>query len=128
MFVLQNFPRAPLDLPDLGARGASEGAGLIQFDLLMMATETGQRLSCSLAYNADLFNGSTIKRLLARFENLLRTLAENPDQRLSEIRLMDDTETKGVKPEDFSDIDLSHEEFENLLAEISHNSACIELQ
>ena len=43
-------------------------------------------------YNSDLFDEATMKRLLEHFANLLRGVAANPAQRLSELPLLGEAE------------------------------------
>ena len=47
----------------------------------------GDRLSALLRYRADLFEPATAKELLAQLEAILRRMVEEPDQKLSALRL-----------------------------------------
>jgi amino acid adenylation domain-containing protein len=58
------------------------------FDLTLSVTERGNELDCALQYNADLFNASTVARLVGSYEKLIAGILANPKQRVSEIPLL----------------------------------------
>ncbi len=75
-----------IDLP-------SHAAGaLYDLNFYMVERPDGWRFSCE--YNASLFNGSSVERLLLHLENLFTALAEKPNQRLSQLPLMAADETR----------------------------------
>jgi non-ribosomal peptide synthetase component F len=59
-----------------------------KFDLSLFTTDAGGGLYSWLAYNSDLFDQSTVARMLKHFHALLEDIAANPDARLSELSLM----------------------------------------
>nr|QEO74680.1 condensation domain-containing protein [uncultured bacterium] len=59
-----------------------------KFDLSLFMTETETGLYSWFEYNSDLFDGSTVARMLQHFHTLLEEIAANPDARLSELSLM----------------------------------------
>jgi amino acid adenylation domain-containing protein len=97
MMVFQNAPTAAkegfevpgLHLNSLGARSATT-----QFDLTLAGTDTAQGLVISVEYQADLYNDSTITRLLEHFQCLLQGIVSRPAQRLSELPLMSEQERR----------------------------------
>ena len=60
-----------------------------QFDLTLTAgeAESGQ-LRCSVQYNTALFEEATIERMLGHYEELLRSVARDPQQRVSRLSLL----------------------------------------
>ncbi|MFZ0749406.1 MAG: hypothetical protein WAM70_08620, partial [Pyrinomonadaceae bacterium] len=54
-----------------------------QLDLILRLTESGQSILGSLEYRTDLFDTSTISRMLRTFGRLLDELIMQPDARLS---------------------------------------------
>lgn len=58
------------------------------FDLLLSLVDAGGRLGGSLQYNADLFEASTIERMLGHYLTLLQSIADSPQQRVSELTLL----------------------------------------
>ncbi|MEP6703342.1 MAG: condensation domain-containing protein, partial [Acidobacteriota bacterium] len=88
MFVLQNQPKATLDLPALKIASLEREMDSSKFDLTLYMSEDGDGLSCWLEYNSGLFAASTIERLLGHYEVLLDSAVANPDRRLSELPLL----------------------------------------
>ncbi len=83
MFAFNNVPSLSLNLPNLKLSLLQVYTGTSVFDFSLYMTATEQGLTGSLRYNSDLFNRSTMKRLLGHFEALLRQVVERPDDRLS---------------------------------------------
>lgn len=97
MFALQNMPAS--------AEGAASrltwmkldtGGVTSQFDLSLIMAESEAELVGAFEYNTDLFAGSTITRALCHFQTLLAGIAAAPDQRLSCLPLMNETERATV--------------------------------
>jgi amino acid adenylation domain-containing protein len=61
-------------------------------ELSFTITEQNDELICSMDFNTDLFNSDTIQRLLTHFLNLLQACIDNPQQLISEIKLLPETE------------------------------------
>jgi surfactin family lipopeptide synthetase A len=92
MFALQN---APMNLPILAGLNVSPvelGAETAKFDLTLSLKEAAGSLTATLEYNTDLFEHATISRMLGHFQTLLEGLVTNPDQRLSELPILTETE------------------------------------
>ena len=92
MFVLQNLSWQPLELSGLTLKPMLVHNGAAKFDLTLMMWETTQGLSGLLEYNIDLFDASTISRILGHFQTLLEGIVANPDQRLSDLPLLTSAE------------------------------------
>ena len=88
MFILQNASRETLDLPDLTIEPLHINTDTAKLDLLLSMTETDDGLKGQLEYNTDLFDASTIRRMLGHFQTLLANVVANPDQSLSTLSLM----------------------------------------
>jgi amino acid adenylation domain-containing protein len=103
MFVLQQAP-AFAD-PSLVAFALGEEGGrlrlgpltlesarleqrLAQFDLTMAAAPIGGELIVSLQYNTDLFDATTIQRMLGHFRTLLGGILNRPDGAVSTLPLL----------------------------------------
>ena len=54
--------------------------------------ELGETLRGSLEYNRDLFEAESITRLISHFERLLESIASDPQQRVSELEMFDESE------------------------------------
>jgi len=86
LFVMHNFPGSggPGAIPDLvGLK--PEAVGL---ELCLFVWEKGESLEGVVKYNAELFDASTIERLLRHYETLLKSVAVNPDQLIGTLPLL----------------------------------------
>jgi amino acid adenylation domain-containing protein len=92
MFILQNAPMEPLELPGLNSSLLEVDTGTARFDLTLSMGENEQGLIGSLVYNTDLFDVATISRMAGHFQTLLAGIVTNLQQRLSELPLLTDAE------------------------------------
>ncbi len=92
MFVLQNAPAAVPELPGLTVTPAEVETGTAKFELTLSLTKTGQEMSGALEYNTDMFDAATIIRMAGHFQTLLEAIASDPDQRISDMPLLTETE------------------------------------
>lgn len=65
-----------------------------KFDLRVDLWNAVEGLGGQLEYSIDLFEASTIERMVTHFQTLLEAIAENPDRRLSELRLITEPERR----------------------------------
>ena len=87
-FQVLNIPQSPLELPGITLHPLSFTARSAKFDLDFALTDAADRLSGVLAYNADLFDATTMERFLAHLEQLLLGAMDDPARRLSELPLL----------------------------------------
>jgi amino acid adenylation domain-containing protein len=92
-FVLQNTPARRLELPGLtvSAEGLNQPATRVDLEFHLLKSSEG--FKGYLIYSTDLFDETTIDRMAARFEILLRAAVTNPDARLSELPLLTEAES-----------------------------------
>ncbi|GHG84282.1 non-ribosomal peptide synthetase [Comamonas sp. JC664] len=89
MLVLQNTPTPPSDLGALRMESFSvAGEAFAQFDLTLWFSEEAGGLQGIWEYNRDLFDASTVDRMVAHFQTLLAGIAANPGQRLLDLPLL----------------------------------------
>ena len=88
MFVLQNAPMAPTNLPQLRLQPIEVDTGTSKFDLTLSMMETADGLRAAMEYNADLFEPGTVARILGCFQTLLESIVENPDQPIARLALL----------------------------------------
>jgi amino acid adenylation domain-containing protein len=110
MFVFHNAPAAPLEFQGLSVSPVTSASDTAKFDLTLSIREENGGLGVHLQYNTDLFDGSTVDRLLSHFENLLQGIVADPDRRLSDFSILTQDEqhqllvewndTKGDFPKD----------------------------
>ncbi|HEY0605391.1 MAG TPA: amino acid adenylation domain-containing protein, partial [Herpetosiphonaceae bacterium] len=92
MFVLQNAPMPPLELPNLTLRPLKFGGGTAKLDLDFAMIEEADGLSGLLEYNTDIFSAATIRRMLDHFQVLLAAIVADPDQRIDLLPLLTEAE------------------------------------
>ncbi|MGB8494244.1 MAG: amino acid adenylation domain-containing protein, partial [Candidatus Acidiferrum sp.] len=92
MFALQNAPLRPLELPGLTLSPVEGDSETAHFDLTLQIVDTEQELTAAFVYNIDLFEAGTIARMLANFQTLLEAIVADPEQRLSDLPLLTETE------------------------------------
>ncbi|HKI02159.1 MAG TPA: non-ribosomal peptide synthase/polyketide synthase, partial [Thermoanaerobaculia bacterium] len=88
MFAMQNAPTGSLSLPGLTLRPFATEIGTAKFDLTLNAVERGGGLAGSLEYNTDLFDRSTIDRMLGHFVRLLEAVAAEPGASVADLPLL----------------------------------------
>jgi amino acid adenylation domain-containing protein len=92
VFVFQNTRRKALALSDLTVDPIEFDSGTTLFDLTLSVEEAEQGFRGSIEYNTDLFNAGTIARMAEYFQTLLKGIAANPEQRLSQLPLLTEGE------------------------------------
>jgi hypothetical protein len=96
MFVMQPSLVPALDLPGLTARPLDVDVGTCHFDLSVHATERPDGVALRAEYAVDLFDRSTVERLLAHYETLLAGAAADPDRPLGGVPLLDAAERRRI--------------------------------
>jgi aspartate racemase len=87
-FALQNTPETELRLPGLESERLPLHNGTAKFDLSLSLTEIRGELHGLLEYSTDLFERSTIERMVGHLQTLLEGIVENPKCCLSELPLL----------------------------------------
>jgi amino acid adenylation domain-containing protein/thioester reductase-like protein len=85
---------AHMELGSLTLESIALGGEPAQFDLTMMMAETEQGLAAALQYNTDLFDASTIQRMLEHFRSLLQEIVSDPVKPVSAYSLLGEQEQK----------------------------------
>src|SRR6185503_3100818 len=86
------FPTGALDLQELTFTPLDVEKNTATFDLTLAMTDVGDHLGGLLQYSTELFDESTVKRMLKHYETLLESIVANPERRISELTLLDETE------------------------------------
>ncbi|GAB1543929.1 hypothetical protein NUACC21_66050 [Scytonema sp. NUACC21] len=92
MFVLQNAPIEVLDLPGLTMTPLELPQTFAQFDLNLSLIEANTELMGMWKYNSDLFEASTIRRMMGHFQMLLEGILADPDVRVAQLPLLTEQE------------------------------------
>jgi len=88
MFGMQNVPRDTPSLSGLSITRMSLPSVTAKFDLTLFISETATGLNCWLEYNTDLFEETTISRMLRHFEHLLEAIVADPDRPILRLPLL----------------------------------------
>lgn len=94
MFALQNAANETWNLPGLTIEEMSWELEPARFDLEVHLSEVNDGIAGFCCYNIDLFDGSTIARLLQHFQNILRAIIANPQESVSLLPLLSEQEQK----------------------------------
>ncbi len=95
MFSLQNAGKE-IEIPGLTVNGVRISREAAHFDLSLSAAAKSDGLSCTLEYRRELFDASTVRRMLKHLEMLLEGIAADPDRRLSQLPLLTPSERHQV--------------------------------
>lgn len=87
-FAWQNAFDMAINLPDLQAMLYPLQSSVAKFDLTFYMQETQQTVTGLVEYNVDLFDKSTIERLIANFTTLLNSIANNPHEKIASLPLL----------------------------------------
>ncbi|MDJ0702182.1 MAG: amino acid adenylation domain-containing protein [Leptolyngbyaceae cyanobacterium MO_188.B28] len=132
MFVLQNIPRDKYELPGGLSISTVQAEELIgKFDLTLRLSETETGLRGFWEYNSDLFDASTIARMVNHFQTLLEGIVVNPRQNISNLSLMTPTEQHRLLVEwnntqlDYPNNQCIHQLFEEQVDKTPHAIAAV---
>jgi len=95
MFTFQNIPKQVFEIPGLSIKEIAFEAGIAKFDLSAEVWED-REFHCQFEYRTDLFEQSTMRRMLGHFQTLLHAAFDNPDLRLAELPMMNAQERAQV--------------------------------
>ncbi|MCP4655645.1 MAG: amino acid adenylation domain-containing protein, partial [bacterium] len=81
-----------IELGDLVLESYPLAQQTVWYDFELQLVEAGESLSGAIQYNADLFDPSTIDRMIGHYRQILGDLVEYPDHRLDELPALPRTE------------------------------------
>ena len=96
MFVLQNTTLSALELPGLEVRPAAFGSRSADFDLTLFVADESEGLIGGIHYNPDLFDDTTMKRMVSHFEVLLTHIVSDPDTSVGQLSVLTEQERQQV--------------------------------
>ncbi len=102
MLILQNAPMKGTQVGDLAFEQINVDMGTSTHDLTFSITEGRNGLTIDVEFNTDLFERSTIKRLLRHYRQLFEALTADPDQRVLNVNFLSADEIKQIV-EDWND-------------------------
>lgn len=135
MFALQNAPlhgpQPELKLDGIEVEAMEVDQQFIRLDLEMHLWETDIGLKGMLFYNTDLFSRETAEKMCGRYRNILTMMAVDPEQRISGLPWLDETErhlittTWNANARPYSDTATIHEQFHSLAVTAPEKTAII---
>jgi len=88
VFALQNAPTAPWDFPGVRVQDMPSGLDSVRVDLELYLWDVPEGLGGFCSYNRDLFDGTTIARMMQNFVTLLGAIVDNPQQSVALLPLL----------------------------------------
>ncbi|HEX2081202.1 MAG TPA: amino acid adenylation domain-containing protein, partial [Longimicrobium sp.] len=88
MFILQNADRSGSGLAGLRMEGVVAELETTRFDLSLTAVPHDGGVGGVLEYSTDLFDRSTVRRMLGHLQRVLEQVAADADVRLSQLELL----------------------------------------
>ena len=70
--------------------------GGARLDLVVILEDRGDRVFGPIAYNPDLFDSSTISRMVGHWQTLLRAATSDPAKHISELHILTDAEQQQI--------------------------------
>ncbi|HMW01681.1 MAG TPA: amino acid adenylation domain-containing protein, partial [Acidobacteriota bacterium] len=128
-FVLQNTPLQTVPLGDIQVQLLSGTDNTAKYDLLLSVIETADGLKCGMEYNTDLFDASTIDRMISHFRTLVENLLASPDESVSLVPMMSPAEAHQILVEwnttavELTEPLLAHRRFEQQVAQTPEATA-----
>ncbi len=100
MFILQNAPMPTLELPGLTLQPLTIEQETSVFDLSLIFTKAEEnRIQVLCRYNTDLFDATTIARMLRHLERVLSSAAAQPEARIGALNMLTEEEIKRQEAE-----------------------------
>jgi amino acid adenylation domain-containing protein len=100
MFILQNAPMPALELPGLTLQPLTIEQETSVFDLSLIFTKVeDNRIQVLCRYNTDLFDATTIARMLRHLERLLSSAVAQPEARIGALNMLTEEEIKRQEAE-----------------------------
>jgi amino acid adenylation domain-containing protein len=93
-FVMLNTSTEALELPGLKMQPFRVEDSTAKYDLTLFVVESQAGLTANLEYSTDLFDASTIRRMLQHLAMLLESIVADPNQRVSALALMSEPEAQ----------------------------------
>jgi hypothetical protein len=91
-FVFQNAPLPAVELSGVTMSIMETDASATKLDLTLSLEEYDGGMRGWVEYSTDLFNASTIRRMVAHFQSLMNSIIENPSTRLRELDMISNSE------------------------------------
>ena len=92
MFQLKNVPERSVSLPAIEFDEMEFDHEVAKFDLTLSMVDRGSTIAVTMVYDTDLFDHGTMERMLGHLQILLEGIVADPEQRISELPLLTESE------------------------------------
>jgi amino acid adenylation domain-containing protein len=92
MFVVDDAPNEPVKPKGVDVTPLKVVHRTTEYDLVLIVSESDDRLEVSLEYATDLFESSTIERMMRHFVTLLEAIVDDPNMPIGELPLLTEAE------------------------------------
>jgi amino acid adenylation domain-containing protein/non-ribosomal peptide synthase protein (TIGR01720 family) len=100
LFVFQNTPEIPvLRIGDVEFSKVQPNQNTVKFELTFSLAETEDGMRGAIQYCTDLYEASTIERLIEHYLELVNSFANNPNQRIAELQILNQSEQNKILQE-----------------------------
>ncbi|MGD9899868.1 MAG: amino acid adenylation domain-containing protein, partial [Calditrichaceae bacterium] len=110
MFILQNTPVSLQPVGELTLEMLSVDMGTSTFDLTFSIAESEAGLNVAAEFNTDIYDKSTIERMLTHYRNLLIAVSDKPDISIANIPILESGEKNRILVE-WNATETEHEQF-----------------
>ena len=94
LFVMNAEEAKEINLGGLSLKPLRSESAPAKFDLTLEVVERGGALELIWAYNSDLFESGTIGRMAEHYQNLLRGVVQNVEERIERLPLLSEAEAR----------------------------------
>jgi non-ribosomal peptide synthetase component F len=122
VFVLQNAPLKNLELTGVTLTPVEFDVRTTPFDLIFALSETTDTLTGSVTYSTELFDKQTVQHLLGHYQNVLEGVVAAPDQPLSSLAILQDSEINSHAVSSDFEVKLNRKDLEGVVLELGHAS------
>lgn len=96
LFVMRHKGEPVRELGNLQLGPVKLGGVKAKFDLTLNVASSPGELSCTLVYDAELFDAVRVQRMLAHFQTLLQSIVAAPERPVTELALLSASERETI--------------------------------
>ncbi len=100
LFNLFNLEPLPASMGGLQLERVPAHEPGAKFDITLFASDATERIQLRAVYNADLFTGATIQRLLERYETFLGAAVNDPGRAIGQLEMLTEEDRRRRTVED----------------------------
>lgn len=104
MFELQNIENSNRTIDELTFTPFNHNPGVTQFDIIIHV-RAGNRLYFQMLYGSNLYKEETMARFARHFVNIAMEITDNPEFKISQIKMLSDIESEALKKINNSQLD-----------------------